>query len=199
MTNRRFFRPALPFAAAAALFLAAPAAAQHDHGAAALPTTGLRAELIQDLDQLEEKYVGLAAAMAGKYEWRPGEGVRSAGEVFSHVANANLMLPTMAGVEMPAEFRGATREESRAKLMERDKITDAQQMQDVLKHAFAHVRQAIASVPDAELEAPTKLFGQDATKRRVLTLIVTHLHEHLGQSIAYARANGVVPPWSAGD
>jgi hypothetical protein len=26
--------------------------------------------------------------------------------------------------------------------------------------------------------------------------MLNHLHEHLGQSIAYARMNAVVPPWS---
>jgi hypothetical protein len=33
----------------------------------------------------------------------------------------------------------------------------------------------------------------------VLTLLVSHLHEHLGQAIAYARMNGVAPPWSEGN
>jgi uncharacterized damage-inducible protein DinB len=27
--------------------------------------------------------------------------------------------------------------------------------------------------------------------------MANHMHEHLGQAIAYARVNGVVPPWSA--
>ena len=44
----------------------------------------------------------------------------------------------------------------------------------------------------------TKLFGRDNTYGGVKLLIITHLHEHLGQSIAYARTNKVTPPWSAG-
>jgi uncharacterized damage-inducible protein DinB len=30
----------------------------------------------------------------------------------------------------------------------------------------------------------------------VLELLATHNHEHLGQMIAYARMNGIAPPWS---
>jgi uncharacterized damage-inducible protein DinB len=30
----------------------------------------------------------------------------------------------------------------------------------------------------------------------VMIFILRHLGEHLGQSIAYARMNGVVPPWT---
>ena len=59
-------------------------------------------------------------------------------------------------------------------------------------------REAIAAVSDASLDDPTKLFGRDTTKRAAMLMYVTHMHEHLGQSVAYARSNGVVPPWSAG-
>ena len=51
-------------------------------------------------------------------------------------------------------------------------------------------------VPDAQMDAAVTYFGQPNTKRGVLVSIATHAHEHLGQSIAYARMNGVVPPWS---
>lgn len=178
-----------------ALVMAGPAAAQgHEgHGAvsegmhAAPPSEGLRAELIQDIEQVESKYLGLARAMAGKYDWRPGENVRSVGEVFAHVAQANFMIPGMVGVE--AAMAGDMSDLARRS--EAD-ITQA------LEHSFRHARHAIADVPDGELDAMVMMFGRDATKRQVLTLLVTHMHEHLGQSIAYARTNGVTPPWSAG-
>jgi hypothetical protein len=48
----------------------------------------------------------------------------------------------------------------------------------------------------AELEKPVKMFGTQTTERGVLLTTISHLHEHLGQSIAYARTNGVAPPWS---
>jgi hypothetical protein len=40
------------------------------------------------------------------------------------------------------------------------------------------------------------VFGSSMTGLDLWVLTTTHLHEHLGQLIAYARSNGVVPPWS---
>ena len=65
-----------------------------------------------------------------------------------------------------------------------------------MEHSFMHLRHAIANVPDGDLDAMTRMFGQEVTKRQALSTAVTHLHEHLGQAIAYARMNGVTPPWS---
>lgn len=183
-----------------AVFAAAPAAAQ-EHGAhgahdmqAMLPSSGLRAELIKDVESLERKYVALAEAMTQEqYAWRPADGVRSVSEVFTHVAGANFMIPGMVGVKAehaPARFQSRDFEKT---------VTDKAEVVDALKLAFLHAKHAIAMTPDAELDTPVKMFGQDATKRQVLTLLVTHMHEHLGQSIAYARTNRVVPPWSGGE
>jgi uncharacterized damage-inducible protein DinB len=201
-------------AACAALLIAVavPASAQQPSVAAAgkapdkaassvtMPTAGLRAELIADIGQLERKYVRLAEAMKGKYDWRPAAGVRSVGEVFAHVAGANMMLPTMAGVRSssvmpaaPAEMR-AMMEGMRAL----EKSTDEAAIRDALAKSFTHAKEAVAQVPDDQLEQMTKMFGRDATKRNVLSVLVTHMHEHLGQAIAYARQNGVTPPWSEG-
>jgi hypothetical protein len=40
------------------------------------------------------------------------------------------------------------------------------------------------------------MFGQSFTGQQAWLLATVHLHEHLGQGIAYARVNGIVPPWS---
>ncbi len=66
-----------------------------------------------------------------------------------------------------------------------------------LKKSFAHIRTAALNCNDADLDRPIKMFGNDTTVRGAFIQALTHLHEHLGQSIAYARINGVVPPWSA--
>ena len=167
----------------------------------AMPSTGYRAELVADISQLERKYLGLAEAMKGKYGWRPADGVRSVGEVLAHVAGANIMLPTMAGVRSssvvpaaPAEMR-AMMDSMRAL----EKTADEAKIREALAKSFTHLKEAVAAVPDDQLDAAAKLFGRDATRRAVLQLTVTHLHEHLGQSIAYARQNGVTPPWSGGE
>ena len=170
--------------------LALPLAA---HGQAATaakpaaPATGLRAELLTSLDDAAKKVVELAEAMPPeKLAWRPGEGVRSTSEVFMHIAGGNYFLPTFIGVQAPA---GLTRD--------MEKETDKAKILDALRKSYEHARQAINGVPDAELDKKIKLFGREATQREALLLMVNHSHEHLGQAIAYARMNGVVPPWTA--
>ena len=69
-------------------------------------------------------------------------------------------------------------------------------MQDALKASYANLQKAITGLSDNDLQAPVKLFGRDMSKQAALFLILNDQHEHLGQSIAYARTNGVAPPWS---
>lgn len=166
--------------------LAGPLGAQ---GAAA--PAGIRGELDAQLADAERKLVALAEAMPqDKYGWRPAEGVRSVSEVFVHVAGANFMITGIAGVPRDTSVR-ITAETERT-------LTDKAAVVDLLRRSFAHVRQAVAQVPDAELDATVQLFGRPSTKRGVFLLLATHAHEHTGQAIAYARMNGVTPPWSAG-
>ena len=54
----------------------------------------------------------------------------------------------------------------------------------------------MAAAPADKLDAPMKIFGTETTARATWISTTTHLHEHLGQLIAYARSNKVVPPWS---
>jgi uncharacterized damage-inducible protein DinB len=149
---------------------------------------GTRGALESDLADIETKYVKLAEAMKGKLDYRPGAGVRSAAEVFAHVAAGNLFIPTTWGVKPPAGL------DAQAIAKE----TDPEKIVANLRASFAHVRASLAAVPESELDKGIKLFGQDATVRKAQITIMTHMHEHLGQSIAYARASGVTPPWSGG-
>jgi uncharacterized damage-inducible protein DinB len=199
--NHRSRLAAASYGIAASLLLALPAAAQQESSsngsvAASPPTSGYRAELIKDVNDLEAKYLGLAKAMSGKYGWRPAPGVRSVSEVFMHIAGDNLVIPMVGGIKPPASFAAATMQQAFGTAQAMEKVTDEAKVQDALKVAFAHARDAISAVPDDQLDAKIDMFGQPATKRELLTLLVTHMHEHLGQSIAYARSNGVVPPWS---
>ena len=120
--------------------------------------------------------------MAGKYDWKPGQGVRSVGEVFNLIVMENGLL---AGT-----LTGATDGGRPAP------ITDPERLQEALKTSYANLQQTIAGLSDADLKAPVKVFGKDFTKEEAVRYILADQHEHLGQSIAYARANGVVPPWS---
>jgi uncharacterized damage-inducible protein DinB len=137
----------------------------------------------EDAGTLSKKFTGLAQVMAGKYEWKPGQGVRSVGDVFNLIVEENGLLAdaltgkTNAGTE-PAP------------------ITDPGKMQDALKASYANLQKAITGLSDNDLQTHVKLFGEDMTKQDAVMLILEDQHEHLGQSIAYARTNGVVPPWS---
>ncbi len=152
-------------------------------------------DLKADLAEVEEKIVGLANAMsAEQYGWRPGEGVRSVSEVFQHVAADNFLLaapfmepPQWTGID-PSDYGTVQAFESRE--------IDRAQVIDELQQSFAHIKSALETLTDAKLAESLSLFGQTWTGHRLWILTVGHMHEHLGQSIAYARMNGVVPPWS---
>lgn len=162
----------------------APAAAP----AAAAPTSGVRAEFLNELKIQEDKFVQLAQAMpAGKYTWRPADGVRSVSEVYLHVATANYNLPHVFGVAPPPDFKVAGFDKS---------TTDKAKVIDILKDSFAHMRQVVLNMPDADTEKQLDWFGAKNTYRGVMLFIIRHGAEHLGQSIAYARMNGVTPPWT---
>ena len=149
--------------------------------------TGFRAEFLRQLDGVEKKLLDLAQAMPEeKYSWRPGKGVRSVSEVYMHVAGGNFFLTRTIGIEPPAGLDGGM-----------EKITDKAKVLELLKQSFEHVRQAALKTADAEMDKPVKLFGRQTTVRDVFLMLALHQHEHLGQAIAYARINGIVPPWSA--
>jgi uncharacterized damage-inducible protein DinB len=158
--------------------------------AAALTTTtaqaqpaGMQAAFAKDAGTLSDKFSGLARVMAGKYDWKPGQGVRSVSDVFNLIVTENGMLVgVLSGTPGPGG-RPAP-------------IADPEKMQEALKSSYANLQKAITGLADNDLQAPVKLFGRDMTKGSALMLLLEDQHEHLGQSIAYARSNGVVPPWS---
>jgi uncharacterized damage-inducible protein DinB len=183
-----------PFALTAVLALSALTAAVAQEpagapGAADAPTTGYRAEFLRELADLETKYVRLAEQMpADKYTWRPAEGVRSVGEVFLHIAQANFGLTRRIGTPAPAGFAPQGYEKS---------TTDKAKIVEQLKASFAHMRGAAIKAADADADKTMPWFGGSTiTQRAFLVFVVRHAGEHLGQSIAYARVNGIVPPWT---
>ena len=179
----------LTFALALAATVAARPALAHDHAEAKPAGGAIKAEILRQIDDAEKKILQLAEATpAEKYAWRPAEKIRSTGEVFMHIAGGNYFLPTFWGAKMPEGVNPREFDKSAA---------DKAKVIDTLKKSFAHARESINGTTDADLDKATKFFGQDGTVREVILLVATHAHEHLGQSIAYARMNGVVPPWSA--
>ena len=158
--------------------------------APAAPTSGFRADFLTQFDDVSKKIVDLAEAVpADKYGWRPAPGVRSISEVYMHIVGGNSYIPSFIGVKpMEGIERG----------MEKS-VTEKARVVDLLKKSMAHARAAVLATPDADLDKKVKIFGGESSERGVIMIIGNHLHEHLGQSIAYARANGIAPPWSKGD
>lgn len=75
-------------------------------------------------------------------------------------------------------------------------VTDPEKLQEALRSSYANLQKTITGLSNADLKAPVKLFGMDMTKEGAIRFLFGDQHEHLGQSIAYARSNGAVPPWS---
>ena len=151
------------------------------------PKSGFRAEFLRDLADVQKKIEDLAAAVpAEKYTWRPAAGVRSVSEVYMHIAGGNYFLASFVGMKPP------TKDEQTL-----EQINDKARVLAELRKSFDHIRMAALNARDADLDKPIKMFGNDTTVRGAFITALNHLHEHLGQSIAYARMNGVVPPWSA--
>ena len=155
---------------------------------AATPTAGARAEFLEELAYFEQRFTRLAEAIpADKYSWRPAEGVRSIGEVYMHVVAANYGIAKALGTPIPA---GVDLKALTASATDKAKVVQG------LKDSFVHFRSAIVAIKDSDLDSPQKMFNRQTTVRGAFLMITGHLGEHLGQSIAYARQIGVVPPWT---
>lgn len=152
------------------------------------PEKGFRADMTKQMKTIQGKIIGLAnETPADKLSWRPAEGVRSFSEVYAHVAAANYFLLSLAGVSVPegVDIRN----------MEKD-VTSKDDLLKALDASYDFLYKSINGISDEDLERAIKLFGQDANVRMALLICIEHNSEHLGQLIAYARSNGIVPPWS---
>jgi uncharacterized damage-inducible protein DinB len=155
---------------------------------------GVMGELLRDVNTAQAKIVGLAKAIPdGAYDWRPGKAVRSTREVLMHVAADNYFMPTLQGTAAPSET-GITKEYSTAEAFEKRTMTRDQIIAELDK-SFDFLKTSMSSTPDAKLDAPPEP-GRKNSVRGLWISTATHLHEHLGQLIAYARSNNVTPPWS---
>jgi len=168
-----------PLALTVALIVAAPLSAAHH---------SVKDDVLKSIDGMEKKLVALAEAMPDDaYKWSPMEGVRTTSQVFMHVAAANFFISGSLGAPMPADVDVRGLEKN---------VTSKKDVVAMLTKSIDHARNAIKAVPEDKLAAEIKMFGQDSTNRGAILVIMEHMSEHLGQAIAYARSNQVVPPWS---
>lgn len=176
-----------------ALALSAPALAA-DAGSPPGPT-GFRGDYLLALDRVEKEIVSLEQAMPqAKMTWRPAKGVRSVAEVYLHIAGGIYFFMGALGHDAPADVQALMK----AKTW--DSQTNKDEIKTILTNAFAFLRKSLADTSDADFDKTVKMpFGGEWSTRLVFMAVLGHCREHLGQSIAYARTNGVVPPWSKSD
>jgi uncharacterized damage-inducible protein DinB len=153
------------------------------------PTYDMKAQSLQDLDDMHKKFVSLAEALpADKFGWRPGEGVRSISEAFLHVADMNFQMPVAIGATPAPGYKKEGYEKS---------TTDKAKIIEQLSQSFEYVHAYVNGMTNADFAKPELKFGPQANAGDIIYIIVADDHEHLGQSVAYARVNGIVPPWTA--
>lgn len=153
------------------------------------PSYDMKPQALLDLQDMHKKMVQLATAIpADKYAWRPEAGTRSVSEVLLHVTAANHNIPSqMTGMTPDPAFRVDGFETS---------TSDKAKIIDQLDKSFAYAEAAIQGMTNADFARPEKKLGPDANSGDVIYLLVMHNHEHFGQTIAYARMNGITPPWT---
>ncbi len=124
---------------------------------------------------------------ADKYSWRPSEEVSSVEEVYTHIAYYNFYyLQNSLDIPVPEDVDVEKVESIRGK----------EEVVDILERSIRHVKKSMKEMPRAKLQEKTELYGRTVNGQAVLMQLITHMSEHVGQSIAYGRMNGIVPPWN---
>jgi DinB superfamily len=161
------------------------AAASADHTA---PSYDMKAQSLADLQGVQKKFVDLANTLpADKLTWRPSADSRSFAEVFLHVAGERYGILGLMGVAPPAGFDGKTFEKS---------TTDRARIVEELNKSWEFTQKAINGMSNADFAKLLPKLGPQANAGDVVYILVADAHEHLGQSVAYARENGIIPPWT---
>jgi uncharacterized damage-inducible protein DinB len=153
------------------------------------PSYDMKAQALLDLQAVNKKCVDLAGALpSDKLTWRPSADTRSFAEVFLHVAGERYGILSMMGAKPPAGFKAREFEKSTT---EKDRIVHD------LNQSWDFANKAISSMSNADFAKLLPKLGPQANEGDVVYILIADAHEHLGQLIAYARQNGIVPPWTA--
>jgi uncharacterized damage-inducible protein DinB len=161
------------------------AAASADHTA---PSYDMKGQSLADLQAVQKKFVDLANAIpADKFTWRPSADSRSFAEVFLHVAGERYGILGLMGATPPAGFDRKALEKSTT---DRDKIVEE------LNKSWDFAQKQINGMSNADFAKLLPKLGPQANAGDVVYILVADAHEHLGQLVAYARVNGIVPPWT---
>jgi len=152
------------------------------------PSYDMKAQSLLDLQAVQKKFVDLANAVpADKLTWRPSADSRSFAEVFLHVAGERYQILALMGASAPDGFEAKAFEKS---------TTDKAQIIAELNRTWEFTQTTINSMNNADFAKPLPKLGPQANAGDVVYILVADVHEHLGQAVAYARENGIVPPWT---
>jgi uncharacterized damage-inducible protein DinB len=121
-----------------------------------------------------------------QYGWRPSEGVRSTGESILHIAGANYYLASKLGFPPPEDVD----------MMNIEKIEGKENILAALKKSNEFILEKVGLVESDKFGEEVDFGFGKFNRLSGLLIILEHNGEHKGQLIAYARSNGVVPPWS---
>ena len=139
--------------------------------------TMVQGQLLQLADAFDED----------QYDWRPSEGIRSVREAILHTAAANYFLATKMGHPSPEGVDWMGMEKS---------ITGKENVIAALKASNEFILGVIAKEEAAKYGEEVDFGFMKLNRLSGLLVVLDHNAEHKGQLIAYARSNGVAPPWS---
>ena len=170
-------------AAAAVCLFAVPAFAQ----APAAPANPITASVGGQMAMIKG-YVTKAADQVpeGLYSFKATPEVRSFGQLFGHIADANYsMCAAATGGKDPSLNIEKTK-------------TEKADLAKALAESFTFCEKAIASTTDANGATIRELFGMKMAQVSWLNFAVAHDYEHYGNIVTYMRLNKMVPPSSQG-
>ncbi len=124
---------------------------------------------------------------AGKVCLASCPGVRSTSEVYMHIAFSNFFLLSVTGPPVPRDMKSADLEKT---------VTAKAEVISWLKRSLEAVRAAHVGIRPADLQRKVEISGRNTTVDGIYLRILVHANEHMGQLVAYARMNGIVPPWA---
>src|SRR5437763_4204870 len=87
---------------------------------------GMQAAFGKDAGTLSDKFTGLARVMSGKYDWKPGQGVRSVGDVLNLIVKENGMLVAVLSGTPNREAKPAP-------------VTDPEKLEEALNASYANL------------------------------------------------------------
>jgi len=165
--------------------------------------SGFKGDYLWEFDIADRQLLALAQAFpAERYGWRPAETARSVSEVLVHVAGANFTLVGTAGIEVAPDLYGKLEGEplprmtamiAKNRSVEKT-ITEKTAVIALLKKSLDAVRETFTQTTDDELDRTEVFSGKSVTVRSFYLRGLAHLHEHMGQLIAYTRSMGMLAP-----